>query len=95
MDKEGAQPERVKQELADLGLLPEEWGGHTAMVPVRSPALSPPQCLSLDVLRVWAAMRVENAPDLMTDLGCFSGNWRPGCCRAGVLSPCRPVRASR
>jgi translation initiation factor IF-2 len=34
IDKEGAQPERVKQELADLGLLPEEWGGQTAMVPI-------------------------------------------------------------
>ena len=34
IDKPGAQLERVKQELADIGMLPEEWGGDVAMVPV-------------------------------------------------------------
>lgn len=34
IDKEGAQPERVKQELTEFGLVPEEWGGETIMVPV-------------------------------------------------------------
>ncbi|WP_017718591.1 translation initiation factor IF-2 [Kamptonema formosum] len=34
IDKEGAQPERVKQELTEYGLVPEEWGGSTIMVPV-------------------------------------------------------------
>jgi translation initiation factor IF-2 len=34
MDKEGAQPDRVKQELAEHNLVPEEWGGETVMVPV-------------------------------------------------------------
>lgn len=29
MDKAGANPDRVKQELADLGLLPDDWGGET------------------------------------------------------------------
>ena len=29
MDKPGANPERVKQELADLDLLPDDWGGET------------------------------------------------------------------
>jgi translation initiation factor IF-2 len=29
MDKEGANPDRVKRELADQGLVPEEWGGDT------------------------------------------------------------------
>ncbi len=29
MDKPGANPDRVKQELADLGLLPDDWGGET------------------------------------------------------------------
>ena len=34
MDKPDANPERVKQQLADRGLLPEDWGGDTVMVPV-------------------------------------------------------------
>ena len=34
IDKEGANPERVKQELTEHGLLPEEWGGKTPMVPI-------------------------------------------------------------
>jgi translation initiation factor IF-2 len=34
IDKPEANPDRVKQELADQGLLAEEWGGDTVMVPV-------------------------------------------------------------
>ncbi len=34
VDKEGANPDRVKQELSEHGLVPEEWGGDTIMVPV-------------------------------------------------------------
>ena len=34
MDKEGAQPDRVRQELTEHNLVPEEWGGETIMVPV-------------------------------------------------------------
>ncbi len=34
IDKPNAQPDRVKQQLADRGLLPEDWGGDTVMVPV-------------------------------------------------------------
>jgi translation initiation factor IF-2 len=34
IDKEAAQPDRVKQELGQYGLTPEEWGGDTIMVPV-------------------------------------------------------------
>jgi translation initiation factor IF-2 len=34
IDKPEAQPERIKQQLADHGLLAEDWGGDTVMVPV-------------------------------------------------------------
>ena len=34
IDKDGANPERVKTELADNGLLPEDWGGDVITMPV-------------------------------------------------------------
>ncbi|MGQ9711084.1 MAG: translation initiation factor IF-2 [Desulfotomaculales bacterium] len=34
IDKPEANPDRVKQQLAELGLVPEEWGGDTICVPV-------------------------------------------------------------
>ena len=34
MDREGANPDHVKQQLAELELIPEDWGGETIMVPV-------------------------------------------------------------
>ena len=34
MDKEGANPDRVKTEMVDIGLAPEEWGGQTQFVPI-------------------------------------------------------------
>src|ERR671936_946479 len=34
IDKEGAQPERVRTEMTQLGLQPEEWGGDTMFVDV-------------------------------------------------------------
>ena len=34
MDREGANPDHVKQQLAEHMLIPEDWGGDTIMVPV-------------------------------------------------------------
>jgi translation initiation factor IF-2 len=34
MDREQAQPDRVKQQLSELGLIPQEWGGDVEMIPV-------------------------------------------------------------
>ena len=34
IDKDTANPDRVKQELLEVGLVPEEWGGDTICVPV-------------------------------------------------------------
>ena len=34
MDKAGANPDRIKQQLTELELVPEEWGGNTIYVPV-------------------------------------------------------------
>jgi len=38
IDKPDAQPERVKQQLADRGMLAEDWGGDVVMVPVSAKA---------------------------------------------------------
>ena len=34
IDKPGAEPERVRRELADFSLIPEDWGGDTIMIDV-------------------------------------------------------------
>jgi len=34
MDKEGVNPDRVKNELTEFQITPEEWGGETQMVPI-------------------------------------------------------------
>lgn len=34
IDKPNANPDRVKQEMAELGVVPDEWGGDTMFVPV-------------------------------------------------------------
>src|SRR5215470_4774719 len=34
VDKRNANPDRVKQELSELGLTPDDWGGSTLVVPV-------------------------------------------------------------
>ncbi len=34
IDKPGANPEKIKQSLTEYGLVPDEWGGDTMMVPI-------------------------------------------------------------
>ena len=34
MDKPGASPDRIKQQLTEYGLVPEEWGGETIVCPI-------------------------------------------------------------
>jgi len=34
IDREDANPDRVKQQLSELGLIPTDWGGDTEMVPI-------------------------------------------------------------
>ena len=34
MDKEGADPDRVKNELSARNVIPEDWGGDTQFIPV-------------------------------------------------------------
>ena len=32
IDKDGADPERIKGEMSEIGLMPEEWGGDTVFL---------------------------------------------------------------
>jgi translation initiation factor IF-2 len=66
IDRPDAQPERIKQQLADRGLLSEDWGGDTIMVPV-----SAKQKTNLDLLLEMIL--------LVADIGEFKANPdRPG-----------------
>jgi len=40
IDKPGVNPDRVKQQLSDLGLIPEDWGGKTVIVPTSAKQLT-------------------------------------------------------
>jgi translation initiation factor IF-2 len=61
IDKAEANLDRVKKELSDLGLMPEEWGGQTVVVPV-----SAKKKQNLDALLEMAL--------LVADLGDFRAN---------------------
>lgn len=63
IDKANARPEYVKQELADIGLMPDDWGGDTMIIPV-----SAKQKLGLDdlleaILLVADELGVQANPD--------------------------------
>ena len=54
IDKPGAEPDRVKRELADLGLVPEEWGGDAIFANV-----SAKQKIGLDELLEMILLQAE------------------------------------
>jgi translation initiation factor IF-2 len=54
IDKEGANPDNVKRELAELGLVPEEWGGDTIFAHV-----SAKQKIGLDELLEMVLLQAE------------------------------------
>ena len=56
IDKPNANPEHVKQQLADLELVPDEWGGNTMVIPV-----SAKQKLGIDDLLEAALLVADNA----------------------------------
>ena len=60
MDKPGATPERIKQQLADRNLLAEDWGGDTVMVPVSAKAKTGLETL-LEMILLVAEMQTLRA----------------------------------
>lgn len=63
MDMTTAQPERVKQELADLGLVPDEWGGTTLCVPVSAKMRTGLDDLLEAILLVADSAEIKANPD--------------------------------
>lgn len=60
IDKPGADADRVKRELSELGLTPEEWGGNTIMIPVSAKKKTGIDNL-LDMLIITAEMNEPKA----------------------------------
>ncbi len=63
IDKGDAQPERIKQQLADRGLLAEDWGGDTVMVPVSARAKTNLDLLLEMILLVAEMLDLKANPD--------------------------------
>lgn len=63
MDKPGANPDHVKQQLAEHGLLPEEWGGDTIMVPVSAKKRQGIDDLLENILLVAEVMELKANPN--------------------------------
>lgn len=63
IDKDNANPDRVKQQLADLGLQPEEWGGDTVVVPISAKQRVNIEELLENVLLITDVMDLKANPD--------------------------------
>lgn len=63
MDKPGANPDHVKQQLSEHGLLPEEWGGDVIMVPVSAKQKEGIEDLLENILLVAEVMELKANPN--------------------------------
>jgi translation initiation factor IF-2 len=63
IDKDNANPDHVKQQLADLGLQPEEWGGDTVVVPISAKKRVNIDELLENVLLIADVMELKANPD--------------------------------
>ncbi|MGC9467367.1 MAG: translation initiation factor IF-2 [Anaerolineae bacterium] len=69
MDKVNARPEVVKQELAELGLTPDEWGGKTMVIPVSAKMKTGLDDLLEAILLVADEVEVQANPDRKEAVG--------------------------
>ncbi len=63
IDRPNANPERVKQELAEVGLVPDEWDGDTLVVPVSAKLATGLEDLLEAILLVVEGMTIVANPD--------------------------------
>ena len=64
IDKEGAQPDRVRTEMTQLGLQPEEWGGETMFVDVSAKARTNLEDLLESILLLAEVEELKANPDV-------------------------------
>jgi len=62
-DKRTAQPDRAKQQLADLGLVPDDWGGTTLCIPVSAKKKTGLDDLLEGILLVVDSAEIKANPD--------------------------------
>lgn len=67
IDKPDANPDRVKQQLTEYNLIPEEWGGDTIMVPVSAKAGTGIQQLLEMILLVAEVKELTANPDRVAE----------------------------
>jgi translation initiation factor IF-2 len=63
IDKPNANPERVKQQLAELELVPDDWGGNTMVVPVSAKQMQGIDDLLEGILLVADSTEIKANPD--------------------------------
>jgi len=63
MDKPTAQPERAKQQLADMGLIPDDWGGTTLCIPVSAKQKTGLDDLLEAILLIAETVEIKANPD--------------------------------
>jgi len=63
IDRDNANPDRVKQELADVGLVPDEWDGDTMVVPVSAKMRTGLDDLLEAILLLTDATEIKANPD--------------------------------
>ena len=63
VDKANANPERVKQQLAELELVPDEWGGSTMVIPVSAKQKQGIEDLLEGILLIADNMEIKANPD--------------------------------
>jgi translation initiation factor IF-2 len=67
IDLPDANPDRVKQQLAEYQLVPEEWGGETIMVPISAKQKIGIEDLLENVLTVTEVLELKGNPDAMAE----------------------------
>ena len=98
IDKPDANPERVKRELSDLGLMPEEWGGQTVMVEVSAKKRQNLDLLLEMILLVVRHRRPQGQPEARRGRARCSrrsstraaARWRRSSCRTARCTSATP-----